>query len=168
MGQIVKFRIKHVDLVNATSALDPASLKKTFRQKAGGSASLKGCYIFGMRAAKGITPHYVGQTKRGFYDECFTPATLLKVSNAIRQKSKGTLVLFLIIQEKVKRGPTNKKAIDDLERYLIEQASIKNPKLINKQGTKELDKWSIKGINEGAGKPDRETSQFKKMIGLGN
>ncbi len=79
-----------------------------------------GCYVFGLRRAKGILPVYVGQTKKSFRDECFNPSNYEKLHSNLRDRV-GTLVLFLTGYDRA-RANSNDSVIDDLERYLIESA----------------------------------------------
>jgi len=43
-----------------------------------------GCYVFGLRRAKGILPIYVGRTKKRFRAECFNPANYEKLHTSLR------------------------------------------------------------------------------------
>jgi hypothetical protein len=38
----------------------------------------RGCYLFGMRAGRGVTPTYVGKATKTFGQECFTADKLGK------------------------------------------------------------------------------------------
>ena len=58
-------------------------------------ATATGCYIFGIRAGKGARPWYVGQAKKSFKNECFTPHKLLYYNTAVL-KRQGTPIMFLV------------------------------------------------------------------------
>src|SRR5260370_39064811 len=60
-----------------------------------------GCYIFAVRASKGIKPWYVGKTARTFKDEVFTERNLAKFYYpVITATSKGTPVFLFAASEK--------------------------------------------------------------------
>src|SRR3989344_5908985 len=53
----------------------------------------KGCYVFGIRAAKGIIPYYVGMTsRRDFENECFTDHKCNKYNHVLSETGKGSPV----------------------------------------------------------------------------
>ena len=60
-----------------------------------GLAMASGCYVFGIRAAKGATPWYVGQAKVSFRQECFTRHKLNHYNSVIAHRT-GTPILFLV------------------------------------------------------------------------
>ncbi len=52
----------------------------------------KGCYVFAMRAGKGMRPVYVGRaSRRSFRQECFTTDKLYKLTNAMAAYERGTV-----------------------------------------------------------------------------
>lgn len=125
----------------------------------------RGIYIFGLRAAKGYTPWYVGKTKRTFENECAESHKLQYYNQVIAQR-KGTPVFFFLFQDTGKRGPNNDSILDHVEKYFIEIALIKNPDLMNRKKTKKPD-WSVDGvINSTKGKATKQSRAFKAFIGL--
>lgn len=134
--------------------------------EAGRFAKGRGCYLFAIRAAKGFRPIYVGRTKKSFEKECFTYHKIADhYQPALADTGKGTPVMFLITLEGGK-GPINKRAIAQLETFLIQNAVAKNPYLSNVQGTKQ-EEWGIVGvIRGGKGKVSAATKLFRKAMGL--
>ena len=128
-------------------------------------AECQGCYVFGMRQGRGITPIYVGMTARMSYErECFSPANQLKLHGVLG--GHGTLVLFLVKEERTRRS--SPKAILELEEYLIGVAADRNPKgLLNLKGTTRP-RWEIQGIGTGrrTGRRPTPVTDFAKMLRL--
>jgi hypothetical protein len=54
----------------------------------------RGCYVFAMKAGKGATPLYVGEATKSFKQECFNPANVRKVLDALAEYAKGSPVLY--------------------------------------------------------------------------
>ena len=85
--------------INGLIAADKESLSSFWslvesEHEEGISGSI-GCYIFSIRAGKGILPWYVGLAeKQSFRKECFTSHKLNHYNNAIA-KRKGTPLLTL-------------------------------------------------------------------------
>lgn len=125
----------------------------------------KGCYVFARQAGKGFTPLYVGQTKKTFKGECFNAYNQVNLADVI-SGIKGTLVLFLLEYE-ASGGPVNKRAINDLERHLVETALLKNKDLINKKLTANGPSFLIRGVHVTPGKPSASALTFKKAMGYG-
>ena len=125
----------------------------------------RGCYVFGIRGGRGVTPVYVGKATKTFGQECFTYHKLGKCNKALVECLKGTLVLYFLVAPNGKgRPPTNQ--IADLESFLIEVSVAKNPGLLNVKGTKRAD-WSISGvIRAGRGKPPKAARSLKSALGL--
>ena len=124
-----------------------------------------GCYVFGMRAGRGITPVYVGKTNRRFLAECFTSDKLTKYNRCLVDYLRGTPVMFFVVLPK-KRGVDNKAHIKELEEFLIQAGVAANPDLLNVKGTKKAE-WSIIGVlRTGRGKPSQAASSFKNMMKL--
>lgn len=125
----------------------------------------RGCYVFGMRAGGGITPVYVGKTRRTFTDECFTTHKIDKYNQCLVDYSRGTPVLFLITPP-ARRGAPNQVHIDELENFLIQTGVAANPDLLNVQGTR-LAEWAITGVLRGRrGRPSQSAGLFKTMMKL--
>lgn len=125
----------------------------------------RGCYVFAMKAGKGATPLYVGQATRSFKQECFSPANIRKCLDALATYAKRSPVIYLV-RHPPQRGKTNSKQIGEIESFLIQNASIKNPDIQNVHG-KEAPKWSIQGVVRGGqGKPSKAATQFRRLIGI--
>lgn len=129
-------------------------------------AAKTGCYVFAIRAGKGITPIYVGKTTRSFASECFADHKIAShYAPALARKGKGTLVMFLLVP-RPRRGKPNIRLIKDLETFLIQVASAKNPELSNVQERKEA-QWGISGvIRGGQGKPGKAAKALKLAVGI--
>lgn len=129
-------------------------------------ADARGCYVFGFRAGRGITPVYVGRATKTFRQECFAQHKIGKLNTGLLHYKRGTLVLFLLAAER-RRGKPNKRAVADLERFLIENALARNDSLLNIQHTKEEKEWCIAGVfRSGKGKPSAAATKFRKALGL--
>ena len=132
-------------------------------------ADKRGCYIFAIRASKGFTPIYVGKATRSFKVECFSSHKIAgHYHKALVNSKRGTPVMFFVVLNSTSselREPA-KKAVDSVEKYLIQSALIKNPELSNIKGTKpEL--WSIDGIvRSSQGSASKASRTFKKALGL--
>ncbi len=124
----------------------------------------KGCYIFGIRAGRGITPYYVGKTSRDFEKECFADHKRIKYHEAL-SKGKGSPVMFFVAHPK-QRGKTNGRQISEIEEFLIKLQSARNEDHLNKNGSKRED-WKILGITGGR-KPSASAKTLKKMLGIYN
>lgn len=139
------------------------ALTSIFDKEAKGLDKQIGCYIFGIRASQGITPWYVGQTTNCFKSEIATPPNIVKYNNAFNRVQHGTPVMFFLAHPN-KKGPNNLKFIEQLERYLIQSAYEKNPKVENKHGIFDPD-WRIGGFL-GTGKASRkEVKAFRRLMG---
>ena len=68
-------------------------------EKHPGLPDASGCYIFGIRAGGGATPWYVGQAKKTFRQECFTPHKLLRYNEALVNLNKGTPILLFLARQ---------------------------------------------------------------------
>ena len=100
----------------------------------------RGCYVFAMRAGKGMTPWYVGQSKSGFKGEVFQRT---KQDHYVAVKSsykKGTAILFLITRftngGKIMKGQLPKPEADYIERFFIVQNLRKEPPIDKHSGSK--------------------------------
>jgi hypothetical protein len=145
-------------------AISPAEVKAFWKKYASLSAE-KGCYIFGMRASKGIKPLYVGKATKTFGREIFTSDKLAKYMIALSQSKKGTPVLFFLCTPKTK-GVVNKRNVDELESFLIQTGMKAYPGLLNDKKTK-IEGWSIGGVlRDGKGKPTKAAQEFKRLMGL--
>ena len=125
----------------------------------------RGCYVFAIRAGRGMTPIYVGKTTKGFAQECFTPHKLEKYIQCLSDYKRGTPVLFFITFPK-RQGRQNDNHLGDLERFLIQTGVAENPELLNVQNTKAAD-WNIIGVlRSRAGKPSISAQAFRRAMSL--
>jgi hypothetical protein len=129
-------------------------------------AAQKGCYVFAIQAGKGFRPIYVGKTKRSFERECFADHKIAShYQPAIVNTGKGTPVVFFLVP-RARRGKLNQRVLGDLETFLIQVASAKNPELSNIQKRTEA-RWGIPGvIRGGKGKPAQAARKLRSAVGL--
>ena len=124
-----------------------------------------GCYVFAVRAGKGLTPLYVGKTTDCFEKECFTSTKINHYNYGLASYSKGTPVMFFAVYP-VKKGKVNASDVTDLEDFLIQVGRTVNPDLRNIIGGKGST-WGIKGvIRGGQGKPNASEQAFRRVFGL--
>lgn len=136
-----------------------------FWSKNSATVSKKGCYVFAVRAGKGVTPGYVGMATRGFKREVFAPHKVMRYQQFLAEYAKGTPVLYFVV-DPVARGAPNKTRIRDLERFLIQVGVAANSELLNIQGTK-AEEWGIAGVlRGGGGKPSKAAQSFKSMMAI--
>jgi hypothetical protein len=125
----------------------------------------RGCHVFAIRAGRGSTPLYVGKATKSFKQECLTPGNVRKLLDGLAAYAKGTPVLFFV-RHPSQRGKTNEKQIGEIENFLIQNASIRNPSVQNIHG-KGAPKWKIRGVVRGdKGKPRSAESKFRRLMGL--
>jgi hypothetical protein len=125
----------------------------------------RGCYVFGIRAGKGIKPAYVGKATRSFEQEVFTPHKRAKYMEALSLSGKGTPVLFFVCLPKTKGAP-NRSQINEVESFLIQTGMKANRGLLNEKKTR-VEAWSIRGVlRSGQGKPTAEAHKFKRLMGV--
>ena len=123
----------------------------------------RGCYVFGMRAGRGMTPAYVGLATKSFGREVFTPHKLTKYHKCLVDYRRGTPVLFFLVAPK-KAGAPNNGHISELERFLIQVGVSANEDLLNIQGTREAE-WSVRGVlRSGKGKRSNDAKQFLQIM----
>jgi hypothetical protein len=124
-----------------------------------------GCYIFGIRSAKGIVPYYVGKATKTFEKESFTNDKLQKYNDALTEFKKGNPVIFFIVQPSTK---WSKKEIADIEKFLVPIAYSKNPEIKNTYLVAKKT-WSIKNVVSGDKshkKPNLSEQKFRAMMGI--
>lgn len=128
-------------------------------------AKASGCYVFGMRAGRGITPFYVGKACRTFEQECFAPDKINRYNECLVDYARGGPVLFLVALP-VRRGRRNEQAIGELEDFLIQVAVARNQDLLNVKGTS-APEWGILGVlRSGSGRRSANADTFAKMLRL--
>ena len=136
---------------------------KEFWKKYPSLTKLRGCYVFGIRAAKGWTPGYIGKATKGFKQEVFSHHKLTRYQQFLADYLKGSPVLFFIVVP-TKKGATNVSHIGELEDFLIQTGVVANPDLLNVRGTKAAD-WGIAGVLRGGkGKPNAAARKFRKLM----
>lgn len=124
-----------------------------------------GCYVFGMRAGKGITPLYVGKATKNFGQEAFAHHKLSKYLPALTSYRRGTPVIFFVVYPP-KKGTTNLTHIGALEKFLIQQGVAANPLLLNISHAK-VPAWGIAGIlRSETKKPSKAAAAFKSLFGF--
>lgn len=132
-----------------------------------------GCYVFSIRAGRGILPWYVGLAeKQSFKKECFTSHKLVHYNEVVVSR-KGTPMLTLI----PKHTPTGRlvfptggehRDIQFLELKLIEKCLKRNSDLCNSSNTKLLKEMVVCGLmNTPKGKQNQNTIDFRNLIGVG-
>ena len=135
-----------------------------------GLPTARGCYVFGMRAGKGIKPWYVGQSTTGLRDECFQPTKVNYYHDVINNTNAGTPVLILIARHtkghKLSSSLPEKEA-NFVEQYLIGLALRKNPELKNIKHTRYLRTLQIPGVlNNPTGKPSTGAGLLRLTLGV--
>ncbi|MEF3083063.1 hypothetical protein V3391_12690 [Luteimonas sp. SMYT11W] len=161
---------------NGLIAADKSSLQ-SFWQKVDSlygedASSGVGCYVFSIRAGKGILPWYVGLAeKQSLRKECFTPHKINHYNNAIAAR-KGTPLLTVIPKYTPKwslssPNPSGHRDIQQLEVMLIGNCLTRNKSLLNLRDTKLLREMVVPGLlNSPKGKPANEVQEFKELLGL--
>lgn len=130
-----------------------------------------GCYVFALRAGRGIKPWYVGKAERqSFRNECFTAHKIIKfVSKEDSQKGTPLLYLYARVTEKGKfsRPTTASHAdVEYLEKMLISMALRRNGSLLNLQNTKMLREMVVPGLlNSGRGKLSASANELRRLMG---
>lgn len=136
-----------------------------------GLAGAIGCYIFSVRAGRGILPWYVGMAeKQSFRKECFTSHKLVHYNDILATRA-GTPLLTLV--PKYTPGgkllnPTGNahRDIKFLERLLISNCLRRNPNVSNARDTKLLREMVVPGlINTPQGKNVTSVAEFRLLVG---
>lgn len=134
-----------------------------------------GCYVFGVRAGKGIKPWYVGQANRTTLVKEALNSSNREKYNKILDERRGTPVLFLLPKMTPEHNrfakPTSKndglKSIHFLEEWLIASALQKNPDMVNEKKTLFLRELRVKGIfNARHGDATTPSTTLKKSLGV--
>ncbi len=131
----------------------------------------KGCYIFAIRAGRGIRPWYVGQTGGSFYGECFQSTKRDHYREALSHNSSGTPVIFLLARCTPRGALSNRVPLpgelDFVEKMLISHALEQNSELRNVRDTRYLRNLTLPGVlNTPAGGPARTVQDLKVALGL--
>ena len=130
-----------------------------------------GCYIFSIRAGRGLLPWYVGLAeKRPFCKECFAIHKLLNYNEAIASR-KGTPVLTLLPRftatgRYAKPSKNGHADIQLLEKMLIGMAIRRNSNLLNIKNTKLLKEMIVPGVlNTPRGRQQPTVKNLKALMG---
>jgi hypothetical protein len=130
----------------------------------------EGCYVFGLKASKGIKPWYVGKTdKQSFKAECLTD-NKLKIFNQVVTAHKGKPVIFLLPSvtpkgKLISDAEYNDDSITTVEGFLIRMAVEKNAELSNIKHVKKFKDICVPGIlNSRPGALTKIQRAFKKMM----
>lgn len=136
-----------------------------------GISDAVGCYIFSIRAGKGIRPWYVGMAeKQSFKKECFAPHKRLNYNDCLSER-KGTPVLTLLPKltssgRFARRSINGHRDISILENMLISACLQRNSDLLNIKSTKMLRELEVPGlINSPRGRNNQTVVEFQKLIG---
>lgn len=143
-----------------------------FEDQCDGVSEGCGCYIFAIRAGKGLKPWYVGKAeKQPFRRECFTPHKLSIYRNLMYRYRSGTPVLFLVVREtptgRICKPADGYRDVEFLETMIIGQALRANSEICNIKDTRLLRDMTVPGMLNGRqGKPTRSVSAFKRLLNL--
>lgn len=132
-----------------------------------------GCYIFAIRAGKGVRPWYVGKSeKMSFRKESWTPHKLLIYSEGLQLLKKGTPLLYFIAKRTkggrfAKKGKNGISAVRALEELLIGTCLLRNSRLLNRRTTKHYREIEVPGyMNESAGARSVRARSLAKLLGV--
>ncbi|HET6843148.1 MAG TPA: hypothetical protein VFK06_15950 [Candidatus Angelobacter sp.] len=132
-----------------------------------GLSNAIGCYVFGIRAGKGVKPWYVGKAeKSSFRKETLADHKLLKYVLALQNRARG----YLLAKETTggrlaKPGKNGSRSIQALEEMLIGTCLLRNSKLLNKNNTKRH-KIEVPGyMNESPGARSTSARNLAYLLG---
>jgi hypothetical protein len=138
-----------------------------------GLKNARGCYVFAMRAGKGIRPWYVGKAtgNSGFEQEALHSDKLAKYNTVIARYRKGTPVLFFLARRTGNdtrfSASTYESDAKWLERYLLGFAWEANPNLVNNRDTGMLREGSVPGLLNSSKRGLTDTDrQLKRAFNL--
>lgn len=124
-----------------------------------------GCYVFALLKVKGeVIPQYIGLTKRRFDNEVFNRSNLVKYQQAMGNLARGRPTLFLIVPPH-RKGKISRKYIGELEHFLIQAGSARNPDVRNVKG-KPRPKWLIRGVTDRRPGKASVPARFREMMGI--
>ena len=147
-----------------------ASFWERVERERPGLASHAGCYLFAIRAARGIRPWYAGQSRGAFEKKCFVECQRKVYREVMGDSAKGTPVLFLIARL-TQKGKLSKNVPKDeadfVERQLIRVAWNANAQLKNIANTGFLETLQVPGVlNSPPGAPTEAVKSLKKALGV--
>jgi hypothetical protein len=155
----------HTTKLPGGKSITPVQIKSFWDENQNYTSQI-GCYVFAMRAGKGITPLYVGKATKSFVQEAFASHKLAKYLPALSTYKSGTPVMFFVAYPAKKKGGTNLKHIAALEKFLIQQAVIANPFLLNINHSS-APSWGIAGVlRSQTKKPTNGAVAFKALLGF--
>lgn len=137
-----------------------------------GLSSAIGCYIFSVRAGRGILPWYVGLAeKQSFRKECFTNHKLVHYNHVLASQRGTPMMTFLPKYTPGQKllNPTGNEHRDIrfLERMLISNCLQRNSCVLNARDTKLLREMVVPGLlNTPKGMAYTSVSAFKALIGV--
>jgi hypothetical protein len=138
--------------------------KATKLVKGSDAADRRGIYVFCSIGHGGrLVPWYVGKATKGFAQEVLTSHKLAKLHEAVGRAGSKPLCLYLIALPP-NPGKPNSTAITRLETYLIQQCSLLNSDLLNKQNAN-VYVHRIKGVmNSPPGQPTKAARAIRDML----
>lgn len=132
-------------------------------------AEAVGCYVFGVKSGRDLLPFYVGMTReQTLRKECFNPRNINIYNGVIGGRERGTPVMSFLVHP-VRRGPNSRRAIEELEKFLIEKGLDRNDRMHNQRcGEPKCQiKWGIRGVyRRGPGVPSRAARELAEMMGI--
>jgi hypothetical protein len=148
---------REIDKLKSVASIDKASA---------GAAKKPGCYVFSCRTGGGSLPWYVGMAAGSVLKQAFNPRNELNLNKFLNARERGALQLFVVHQQRRWGLFGNKRAIAEMEGFLIAEAAIRNPDILNRQGVGG-EPWSIEGVTQrspgGIPAPARE---FATLMGI--
>jgi len=132
----------------------------------------RGCYIFAIKAGRGMTPWYVGRSTTGFKRECFQAPKQNTYQNAYNEIRRGKPVLVLVARMtqtgRLSRGTLEKREADFVETTLMHRAWSRNPRLKNVNGLAIARQLTIPGLlNPEPGAPSRGAQLLRATLSAG-
>lgn len=126
----------------------------------------KGCYLFAIKAGKGLTPFYVGKATKSYAQEVLTDHKRGIFNEVLADYGKGSPVLILISLNK-RKGKTPSRVISDVEKYLTTLAYRANSELKNIKNIPKSQPWKIPGVmHTGKGNTKEPVKALKRCLSL--
>jgi hypothetical protein len=138
-----------------------------------GLSTAVGCYLFAIRAGRGVRPWYVGKTeKAGFKKEVFQDHKFRLYWEILKGRRKGTALLYFLAKHThggrfAKPSANGHSSIGILEELLIGTSLLRNSKLVNKRTTKHFRELQVPGyMNETPGARSQKARELAKLLGV--
>lgn len=139
-----------------------------------GLSGAVGCYLFAIRAGRGVRPWYVGKTeKASFKKEVFQDHKFKIYWTALGERRKGTALLYFVAKytpggrlakPAKKAGYTSVRTLEEL---LIGTCLSRNPKLVNTKTTKYFKELQVPGyMNESPGARSKAGKSLAALLGV--